>query len=273
MGMMDGKKGLIFGVANDYSIAWAIAELLHKEGASLGFTHLPDKDPASPKMERRVRKLVDPIGAKMLVPCNVQEDADLDRAFAVAKETFGELDFVVHSVAYAPIDDLKGPVYGVSRDGFKLSMDISVYSLMAICGRAKDLMPNGGSIITLTYLGGERVIPGYNVMGLCKAALESSVGYLAHELGTQKIRVNALSAGPIKTLSSSAVKDFDTMLQAYDQMSPLRRNVDTEEVAQTALYLLSGMSSGVTGETLHVDSGYHIMGAPPRDAKPASPTV
>jgi enoyl-[acyl-carrier protein] reductase I len=264
---MDGKKGLVFGVANDYSIAWGISEALHQAGASLGFTHLPDKDPASPKMERRVRKLVEPIGAKMLVPCNVQDDADLDRTFAAAKDTFGELDFVVHSVAYAPIEDLKGAVYDVSREGFKLSMDISVYSLMAICKRAKDLMPHGGSIITLTYLGGEKVIPGYNVMGLCKAALESAVEYLAHELGQRKVRVNALSAGPIKTLSSSAVKGIDTMLSAYDQMSPLRRNVDTSEVGQTALYLLSDMSTGVTGETLHVDSGFHIMGAPPHDMK------
>lgn len=178
MGLMTGKKGLVFGVANDHSIAWAIAEKLHQEGAQLGFTHLPDKDPANPKMERRVRKLADPIGAKLITPCNVQDDGDLDRAFAAAKETFGELDFVVHSIAYAPIDDLKGPVYNVSREGFKTSMDISVYSLMAVCKRARDLMPRGGSIITLSYLGGERVIPGYNVMGLCKAALESSVGYL-----------------------------------------------------------------------------------------------
>jgi len=185
MGLMDGKRGLVFGIANDYSIAWAITEALHKAGASLGFTHLPDKDPANPKMERRVRKLVDPLGAKMVVPCNVQDDADLDRAFAKAKETFGELDFVVHSVAYAPIEDLKGPVYAVSREGFKTSMDVSVYSLMAMCGRARVLMPSGGSILTLTYLGGERVIPGYNVMGLCKAALESAVGYLAHELGPE----------------------------------------------------------------------------------------
>ncbi len=267
MGLMDGKKGLVFGVANDYSIAWGISEELHRQGAQLGFTHLPDKDPSSPKMERRVRKLVDPIGAKMVVPCNVQDDADLDRAFARAKETFGTLDFVVHSVAYAPMDDLKGPVYGVSRDGFKTSMDISVYSLMAICKRAKDLMPQGGSIITLTYLGGERVIPGYNVMGLCKAALESATIYLAHELGTSKIRVNALSAGPIRTLSSSAVKDFDVMLQMYDNFAPMRRNVETDEVAKSALYLLSDLSTGVTGENLHVDAGYHVMGAPPADAK------
>ena len=267
MSLMAGKRGLVFGIANDYSIAWAITEQLHKEGAELGFTHLPDRDPASPKMERRVRKLVDPIGAKMLVSCDVQKDEDLDKTFAMAKETFGTLDFIVHSIAYAPIDDLKGPVYGCSREGFKTSMDISVYSLMAVCKRAQDLMPNGGSIITLTYLGGERVIPGYNVMGLCKAALESSVGYLAHELGQKKIRVNALSAGPLKTLSSSAVGGFDLMMNLYSSLSPLRRNVEIEEVGKTGLYLLSDMSSGVTGETQHVDSGYHVMGAPPLDVK------
>jgi len=267
MGLVAGKKGLVFGIANDYSIAWAITEQLHKEGAEIGFTHLPDKDPASPKMERRVRKLVDPLGTKMVVPCNVQDDADLDRVFAQAKEIYGELDFVVHSIAYAPIEDLKGPVYNVSRDGFKTSMDISVYSLMAVAKRAKDLMPNGGSIITLTYLGGEKVIPGYNVMGLCKAALDSAVEYLAHELGPHKIRVNGLSAGPIKTLSSSAVKDIDTMFKFYESMAPLRRNVTVEEVGKTGLYLLSDLSSGVTGETLHVDSGYHVMGAPPPEAK------
>jgi enoyl-[acyl-carrier protein] reductase I len=267
MGLMSGKKGLVFGVANDHSIAWAISEQLHQAGAELGFTHLPDKDPTLPKMERRVRKLVDPIGAKLVVPCNVQVDADLDRTFAAAKETFGELDFVVHSVAYAPIQDLKGPVHAVSRDGFQLAMDISVYSLMAICHRAKELMPRGGSIITLSYLGGERVIPGYNVMGLCKSALESAAEYLAHELGEHQIRVNALSAGPIKTLSSSAVKDFDDMLTLYDTMAPLRRNVEPIEVAKTAVYLLSDLSTGVTGETLHVDSGFHVMGAPPSAAK------
>jgi enoyl-[acyl-carrier protein] reductase I len=267
MGLVSGKKGLVFGIANDHSIAWAITEQLYKEGAEIGFTHLPDKDPSNPKMERRVRKLVDPLGTKMVAPCNVQDDADLDRTFATAREIYGELDFVVHSVAYAPIEDLKGPVYNVSRDGFKTSMDISVYSLLAIAKRAKDLMPRGGSIVTLTYLGGEKVIPGYNVMGLCKAALESATEYLAHELGPQKIRVNALSAGPIKTLSSSAVKDIDVMFRLYDLMAPLRRNVGVDEVGKTGLYLISDLSSGVTGETLHVDSGYHIMGAPPAEAK------
>jgi enoyl-[acyl-carrier protein] reductase I len=267
MGMMDGKKGLVLGVVNDYSIAWAITEELHKQGAQLGFTHLPDKDPANPKMERRVRKLVDPLGPKMVAPCDVQNDADLDAAFAKAKDVFGTLDFVVHSIAYAPIEDLKGPVYAVSRDGFKQAMDISVYSLMAVCHRAKPLMPHGGSIVTLTYLGGEKVIPGYNIMGLCKSALESATEYLAHELGSQNIRVNALSAGPIKTLSSSAVKDIDQMFKLYESAAPMRRNVDGPEVAKSALYLVSDLSSGVTGETLHVDAGYHVMGAPPADAK------
>ncbi|MBI1344754.1 SDR family oxidoreductase [bacterium] len=267
MGLMEGKKGLVLGVVNDYSIAWAITEELHKQGAQLGFTHLPDKDPANPKMERRVRKLVEPLNPTMICPCDVQKDEDIDAAFAMAGEKFGTLDFVVHSIAYAPIDDLKGPVFAVSREGFKTSMDISVYSLMAVCHRAKKLMPNGGSIMTLTYLGGEKVIPGYNVMGLCKAALETSVEYLAHELGPEKIRVNALSAGPIKTLSSSAVKDIDKTFKLYEAMAPLRRNVDGAEVAKSALYLLSDLSSGVTGENLHVDSGYHIMGAPVPDAK------
>jgi enoyl-[acyl-carrier protein] reductase I len=267
MGLMDGKRGLVLGVVNDYSIAWGIAEQLHKEGAQLGFTHLPDKDPTNPKMARRVRKAVEQFDPKLFLPCDVQVDSDLDNAFAAAKETFGALDFVVHSIAYAPIDDLKGPVYGCSREGFKMSMDISVYSLLAVCKRAAEVMPNGGSILTLTYLGGERVIPGYNVMGLCKAALDSSVGYLAHELGQKKIRVNGLSAGPIKTLSGSAVKDFDTMLSMYEALSPMRRNVSLEEVGKSAIYLLSDMSTAVTGETLHVDSGYHVMGAPPADAK------
>jgi enoyl-[acyl-carrier protein] reductase I len=267
MGLMDGKKGLVLGVVNDYSIAWAITEELHRHGARLGFTHLPDKDPANPKMAKRVHKLVDALNPLMVHPCDVQKDDDLDSAFAKAKETMGEIDFVVHSIAYAPIDDLKGPVHAVSRDGFKTSMDISVYSLMAVCHRAIPLMPHGGSIVTLTYLGGEKVIPGYNVMGLCKAALESSVEYLAHELGSHKIRVNALSAGPIKTLSSSAVKDIDLTFKLYEAAAPLRRNVDGPEVGKTALYLLSDMSSGVTGENLHVDAGYHVMGAPPAEAK------
>ena len=262
MGQFDGKKGLVFGIANDHSIAWAIAQKLHEEGAEMGFTHLPDKDPARPRMEHRLRKLVEPF-AKLILPCDVQNCDDIDNVFAAAKDVFGELDFVVHSIAYAPMSDLKGDVVDVSRDGFKLSMEISVYSLIAVAKRAKELLKPGGSILTLTYLGGEKVMPGYNIMGVCKAALESAVEYLAAELGPKGIRVNALSAGPLKTLSSSAVGDFELMLKLYDTMAPLRRNVTPEEVGKTAMFLLGDLATGVTGENLHVDSGYHIVGAPP----------
>ncbi len=265
MGMFDGKKGMVFGIANDHSIAWAITQKLHDEGAEMGFTHIPDKDPERPRMERRLRKLVEPIGAKIIMPCDVQKDEDIDAAFAAAKETFGELDFVLHSIAYAPMDDLKGDVVNCSREGFLLSIDISAYSLIALAQRAQHILKPGGSLLTLTYLGGEKVIPGYNMMGICKAALESSTEYLASELGPKGIRVNALSAGPLKTLSSSAVGDFDLMLKLYEEFSPLRRGVSPEEVGKTGMYLLSDLASGVTGETLHVDGGYHIMGAPPAE--------
>ena len=183
MGMFDGKKGLVFGIANDHSIAWAITQKLHAEGAEMGFTHLPDKDPERPRMERRLRKLVEPLGADLILPCDVQRDEDLDRIFTATREKFGSVDFVLHSIAYAPIEDLQGPTYNVSRDGFKTAMEISVYSLLTIARRSRDILKPGGSILTLTYLGGEKVIPGYNIMGICKSALESSVEYLANELG------------------------------------------------------------------------------------------
>ncbi len=267
MGMFTGKKGLVFGIANDRSIAWAITQQLHAEGAEMGFTHLPDKDPERPKMESRLRKLVEPLNTKLILSCDVQLDADLDKVFAAAKETYGQLDFVVHSVAYAPMEDLKGPTHACSRSGFLTSMEISCYSLLAVANRAKALLVPGGSILTLTYLGGEAVIPGYNIMGVCKAALECSVKYLAYEFGQVGVRVNGLSAGPLKTLSSSAVSDFDKTLSLYAAMAPLKRNVTVEEVGKSALYLLSDLASGVTGECLHVDSGYHVMGAPPSDIK------
>ncbi|MFN0053637.1 MAG: enoyl-ACP reductase [Planctomycetales bacterium] len=267
MGLFTNKKGLVLGIANDHSIAWAITQKLHAEGADMGFTHLPDKDPERPRMEGRLRKLVEPLGARMITACDVQKDEDLDRVFKMAHDTFGPLDFVLHSIAYAPIDDLKGPVWNVSRAGFAQSMEISVYSLLAVARRAKDVLAPGGNILTLTYLGGEKVIPGYNIMGICKAALESLVTYLAHELGPLGFRVNGLSAGPLKTLSSSAVGDFDVMLKLYEAMAPLRRNITPDEVGRSGMYLLSDLASGVTGEVLHVDSGYHIMGAPPADAK------
>ncbi len=265
MGLLTGKKGIVFGIANERSIAWAITEKLFAEGAEIGFTHLPDKDPARPKNENKVRKLVDPQGAKFVVPCNVTSDDDLDTVFQTTADTFGKIDFVVHSVAFAPPADLTGPVHDVSRDGFKLAMDISAYSLIAMTGRARPLLNPGGSLLCLTYLGGEKVIPGYNLMGLCKATLESAVTYLASELGKDGLRVNTISAGPVRTISSSGVGEFQSMLKLYESFAPLRRNIDPAEVGKAALFLLSDLASAVTGENIHVDNGYHIMGAPPLD--------
>ncbi len=262
MGLFDGKKGLVVGIANDRSIAWSITECLHEEGAVMGFTHLPDKDPERRKNEKKVRKLVDPIGAKFVVPCDVCSDDDLDAVFATAKQELGEIDFLVHSVAFAPPDDLTGPTYNSSREGYKLAMEVSAYSLLAMARRAREIMPNGGSIMALTYFGGEEVVPGYNLMGICKAALECGVKYLASELGSENIRVNAISAGPIRTISASGVGDFKKMLELYEYVAPLHRNVDAHEVGKSAKYLLSDLSSAVTGEILHVDCGFSIMGAP-----------
>jgi len=259
MGLFDGKKGLILGVANDYSIAWAISRKLLAEGAELGFTHLPGE-----KMERRVRKLADPIGAKLITPCDVQKDEDIERVFGEAEKTYGKLDFVLHSLAFAPIEDLKNPFVKTSREGFKTAMDISVYSLAAVSKHAAAVMPDGGSIVTLTYFGGERVVSGYNLMGVCKAALDMSVRYLAYDLGPQNIRVNAVSAGPVKTLAASAVGDSDKLAGLYEAVSPMRRNITREEVGSTGMFLLSDLASGITGEILHVDCGYNIMGSPGR---------
>lgn len=266
MSLMDGKTGVVLGIANELSIAWAIAQQLHQAGATIGYTHLPDKDPERPKNRNKVARLVEPLGAKFLLPCDVSSDAQLDETFAAIQREFGQIDFLVHSIAFAPPADLVGPVYKSSRDGFKLAMDVSCYSLIALCGRARELLRPGGSILALTYLGGEKVIPGYNLMGLCKAALESAVGYLASELGPSGIRVNCISAGPIRTLSIKGVAGSDKMFALYDLAAPLRRNVTAEEVGKAALFLLSDLGSGVTAETLHVDAGYHIMGAPPQEA-------
>lgn len=265
MGLFDGKKGLVFGIANNHSIAWEITKQLHEQGAEMGFTHLPDRDPERPRQANRVKKLVDPIGAKFLMPCDVQSDEQIDAVFATAKETFGTIDFLVHSMAFAPVDDLKCPTIAVSRDGFKLAMEISAYSLLALANRAKDLMPDGGSILAMTYIGGEHVIPGYNMMGVCKAALESCVKYAANDLGPTNIRVNAVSAGPVKTLAIHGVGDPKKMFELYENFSPLRRNVLPEEVGKAGMFLLSELAGGITGENLHVDSGYHVMGGPPED--------
>jgi enoyl-[acyl-carrier protein] reductase I len=259
MGLFSGKKGIVLGVANEYSIAWAISKKLLDEGAEIGFTHLPGD-----KMERRVRKLTDPIGAKLVTPCDVQKDEDVARVFQEARATYGALDFVLHSIAFAPIDDLRCPFVQASREGFKLAMDISVYSLAIVARHAAECMPNGGAIATLTYFGGERVVAGYNLMGVCKAALDASVRYLAYDLGPRQIRVNALSAGPVKTLAASAVGDADKLAGLYEAVSPLGRNIEREEVGAAGMFLLSDLAKGITGEVLHVDCGYNIMGSPGR---------
>jgi len=259
MGLFDGKKGMVLGVANDYSIAWAISEQLHAQGAELGFTHLPGE-----KMERRVRKLADPIGSKLITSCDVQKDEDVARVFEEAQATYGSLDFVLHSIAFAPINDIKCSFVDASRDGFKTAMDISVYSLAVVARHAAKVMAGGGSILTLTYFGGERVGSGYNLMGGCKAALDAAMRYLAYDLGPKNIRVNALSAGPVKTLAASAVGDSDKLAGLYEAVSPMGRNITREQVGSAGLFLLSDLASGVTGEILHVDNGYNIMGSPGR---------
>ena len=255
MGTFSGKIGLVMGLANDHSIAWAMSEALYAEGAELGFCHLP-----SPSSERRVRQLVEPHGAKLILPCDVQRDEDITRLFDAARETYGRLDFVIHSIAFAPPLELRKPYVEMTRAGWHLAMDISVYSLVATCRAAAPLMTGGGSIVTLSYYGGEKVVPGYNGMGVCKAALEHSVRYLAWDLGRQKIRVNAISAGPMRTLSAAGVAHFDQMREHAAQKSPLGRNVDPSELGSTGLFLLGDASSAITGEILYVDCGYNIVG-------------
>lgn len=264
MGLFTGKKGLVLGVANDFSIAWAITRKLLDEGAEVGFTHLPGD-----KMERRVRKLAEPVGAKLITPCDVQKDEDIARVFREAGEVYGSIDFVLHSIAFAPIDDIKKPFVQASREGFKIAMDISVYSLAIVSRHAAEVMPNGGAIETLTYFGGEKVVSGYNMMGVCKAALDASVKYLAYDLGPRKIRVNGLSAGPVKTLAASAVGDSDKLAGLYEAVSPLQRNITREEVGAAGMFLLSDLASGITGEIMHVDCGYNAMGSPGRAVEAA----
>jgi enoyl-[acyl-carrier protein] reductase I len=253
--MFAGKIGLVLGVANDRSIAWSMSEGLFDEGAELGFTHLPGE-----RAERRVRQLVEPRGTKLLMPCDVQQDAEIAAVFQRAKEVYGRLDFVIHSIAFAPTQELRNAYVECSRAGWHQAMDISAYSLVAVARYAAELMTAGGSIVTLTYYGGEKVIPGYNLMGVCKAALEHSVRYLAWDLGRKNIRVNALSAGPMRTLSSAGISDFDEMREHQAKKACLGRNVEPNELARTGLYLLSDLSSAVTGETLHVDCGFSIVG-------------
>jgi enoyl-[acyl-carrier protein] reductase I len=266
MGLFTGRKGIVLGIANDRSIAWAITEHLHREGAEIGFTHLPDHSDR-PKNQNKVAKLVDPIGSKFLLPMDVCNDDHIAQVIDAAVSTFGKIDFIVHSVAFAPPADLTGPTYACSRDGFKLAMEISAYSLLAVAGAAKkkDALSASASLLTLTYFGGEEVIPGYNLMGICKAALECGVKYLASELGPSGVRVNAISAGPVRTISAMGVGDFKQMLDLYEGVSPMRRNITADEVGKMGMVLLSDLSSGITGEVIHVDCGFSVMGAPPAD--------
>jgi enoyl-[acyl-carrier protein] reductase I len=255
MGLLEGKRGVIFGVANERSIAWAISEAFHAEGAELAFTYAGDV------LEKRVRPLAEGIGAKIILPCDVTKDAEIEQVFATLRQQWGSLDVLVHAIAFANKEDLSNPYVQTSRQGFHLAMDVSAYSFVALARHAAPLMEGRkASMLTLTYMGSEKVIPNYNVMGVAKAALEASVRYLAHDLGPKGIRVNAVSAGPIKTLAASGVSGFKDMLHYVGERAPLKRNIDAEEVGKAALYLVSDWGSAVTGEVLHVDAGYNIMG-------------
>jgi enoyl-[acyl-carrier protein] reductase I len=253
MGLMEGKRGIIFGVANDMSIAWGIARQLRAEGASLAFTYLNEA------LEKRVRPLAESVDAELILPCDVGNDAEIESVFKTVAEKWGEIDFVVHAVAFANREDLKHPFSQTSREGFHLAMDISAYSLVAVTRYAAPLLKKGGSIVTLTYLGATRAVPNYNVMGVAKAALESATRYLAAELGEKGIRVNAISAGPIRTLAASGIANFKKKISLMDENAPLRRTVTQEEVGKSALYLLSDLGSGVTGEVHFVDGGFNFV--------------
>ncbi len=254
MGLMSGKKGIIFGVANDRSIAWGIAQKLHAEGATLAFTFLNEV------FEKRVRPLAASVGSEVVLGCDVARDADIEAVFTELAERWETLDFVVHAVAYAGREELRLPFSQTSREGFRVALDISAYSLIGVTRAALPLMKSGGAVVTLTYLGSQRAVPNYNVMGVAKAALEASVRYLALELGEKGVRVNAISAGPIRTLAASGISNFSEIFGIMEQRSPMHRSVTQEEVGRAALYLLSEMSSGVTGEIHFVDTGYNIVG-------------
>jgi enoyl-[acyl-carrier protein] reductase I len=253
-GLMAGKRGLIMGIANSRSIAWGIAQACARHGAELAFTYQGDA------IKKRVEPLAAEIGAKLVVPCDVTDMASVDATFAAIEKAWGKLDFVVHAIAFSDKDELTGRYVDTSADNFTKTMFISCYSFTAIAQRAEKLMTDGGSLLTLTYYGAEKWMPHYNVMGVAKAALEASVRYMAADLGPKNIRVNAISAGPIKTLAASGIGDFRYILKWNEYNSPLRRTVTTEEVGDSGFYLLSDLARGVTGEILHVDSGYHIVG-------------
>ncbi|MGB1548289.1 MAG: enoyl-ACP reductase FabI [Alphaproteobacteria bacterium] len=258
--VMAGKKGLIMGVANDRSLAWGIAKTVADHGAELAFTYQGEA------LERRVGPLAESVGSDFVMPCDVTDDASIDKVFADIKARWGKMDFLLHAIAYSDKNELKGRYLDTSPDNFRMTLAISCYSFTAVCQRAVPLMKDSGSLLTLTYSGAERVMPHYNVMGVAKAALEASVRYLAADLGPQNIRVNAISAGPIKTLAASGIGDFRYILKWNQYNAPLHRNVTIEDVGGAGLYLLSDLSSGVTGEVHHVDSGYHVVGMKSPDA-------
>jgi len=259
-GLMTGKRGLIMGLANDKSLAWGIAKALHAQGAELAFSYQGDA------LAKRVRPLAEQVGSDFLIDCDVTDMGKLDAAFAEIEARWGRLDFVVHAIGFSDKNELRELYVDTSLDNFLLTMNVSAYSFVAVTRRARALMPDGGSILTLSYYGAEKVIPHYNVMGVAKAALETSVKYLAMDLGPENIRVNAISAGPIKTLAASGIGDFRYILKWNELNSPLRRHVTIDDVGGSGLYFLSDLSSGVTGETHHVDAGYHVVGMKQEDA-------
>ena len=259
-GLMQGKRGLIMGLANDKSLAWGIAQKLAEHGAELAFSYQGES------LEKRVRPLAASLGSDFLIDCDVSSMDALDTAFETLAARWPTIDFVVHAIGFSDKNELRGKYCDTSLDNFLMTMNISAYSLVAVTKRAAELMPNGGSILTLSYYGAEKVVPHYNVMGVAKAALETSVKYLANDLGPQAIRVNAISAGPIRTLAASGIGDFRYILKWNELNAPLRRNVTIEDVGGSALYLLSDLASGVTGETHHVDAGYHVVGMKQEDA-------
>jgi enoyl-[acyl-carrier protein] reductase I len=259
-GIMEGKKGLIMGVANEKSLAWGIAHHLYKQGAELAFTYQGEI------LEKRVRPLAQSVGSNLLIPCDVSNEDNLDQVFSTLKEKWGKIDFLLHAIAFSDKEELKGPYFDTSKKNFTMALDISCYSFTSICRRALPLMSEGGSLLTLSYYGAEKVMPHYNVMGVAKAALEASVKYLAVDLGKYNVRVNALSAGPARTLASSGIGDFNYILKWNQYNSPLRRNVLLDEVGKSGLYLLSDLSSAVTGEIHHVDCGYNVVGMKSIDA-------
>ncbi|MGY6528639.1 MAG: enoyl-ACP reductase FabI [Cyanobacterium sp.] len=254
---LTGKNALITGIANNRSIAWGIAQQLHKAGANIGVTYLPDE---KGRFQKKVGELVEPLNPSIFLPCNVQDDAQIAETFNEIKEKWGKIDILIHCLAFAQKDDLTGDFSNTSRDGFKTALDISAYSLTSLAQAAKPLLTDGASIVTLTYLGGVKVIPNYNVMGIAKSALEMSVRYLAAELGPQNVRVNAISAGPIRTLASSAVGGILDMIHHVEATAPLKRTVTQTEVGNAAAFLCSDLSSGITGQVIYVDAGYEIMG-------------